>query len=113
MEEQNKLTVYSNLSKSDSNIDTEEIFDKYTKKQKIFNEHKKINNKVIELTFDSNQIVDNNNYKTLCKYIKKNYNDIRNMLYQKKIIKNKNIPFRILFHIYVNYLNNDMELIFL
>ena len=33
--------------------------------------------------------------------------------YIKKIIKNKNIPFRILFHIYVNYLNNDMELVFL
>ncbi len=114
MEEQNKLTIYSNLSNSDSNNNTDEIFDKYTKKNNESNKNKKFNNKIIELNFDSNQIINNNNnYKKLCKYIKKNYNDICDMLYQKKIIKNKNIPFRILFHIYVNYLNNDMELVFL
>ena len=116
MEEQNKLTVYSNLSKSDSNIDTEELFDKYTKYTKgneELNKNKNFNNKIIELNFDSNQIVDNNIYKSICKYIKKNYNHISSLLYEKKLIKNKNIPFRILFHIYVNYLNNDMEFIFL
>ena len=31
---------------------------------------------------------------------------------KKKLIKQKNIPYRILFHIYVNYLNNDMKIIF-
>ena len=39
-------------------------------------------------------------------------NEIEDLLYEKKLIKNKDIPYRILFHIYVNYLNNDMKIVF-
>ena len=51
-------------------------------------------------------------YNIINKYIKKNINTIKDLLYEKKLIKNKDIPYRILFHIYVNYLNNDMKIVF-
>ena len=70
------------------------------------------NNDFIDLNFNINKKYDTNNYRILSKYIKKNKDKIIEELYSKSIIKKKDIPYRILFHIYVNYLNNDLEIIF-
>ena len=75
---------------------------------------KQIKNKKnsITLQFTKNTDVDQLKYIIINKYVKKNIESITNLLYDKKLIKQKNIPYRILFHIYVNYLNNDMKIIF-
>lgn len=75
---------------------------------------KKHNNKKnrITLHFTKNTDTDYLKYNIINKYVKKNIVTITDLLYEKKLIKQKNIPYRILFHIYVNYLNNDMKIIF-
>ena len=68
--------------------------------------------KRITLHFTKNNETDYLKYNIINKYVKKNLETIINLLYDKKLIKQKNIPYRLLFHIYVNYLNNDMKIIF-
>jgi hypothetical protein len=89
------LTFYSDSLDSETNIE------------------KKNSDDYIELNFNQNKIVSDENYFSLANYIKINRDKIIEMLYDNKIIKNKKIPFKLLFHIYVNYLNDDLELIFL
>ena len=100
--------VLSNISiNSDpEHIDTNELLNNTNNKQK-----KNKSNK-ITLQFNKNINVDCTKYNIINKYIKKNINTIKDLLYEKKLIKNKDIPYRILFHIYVNYLNNDMKIVF-
>ena len=38
---------------------------------------------------------------------------ITDLLYKKNLIKNKNIPHKLLLHIYVNFLNDDLDIVFL
>ena len=71
-----------------------------------------IKKKYITLQFTKNTDIEHLKYTVINKYVKKNIESITNLLYEKKLIKQKNIPYRILFHIYVNYLNNDMKIIF-
>lgn len=60
-----------------------------------------------------NNILINNNYKyeNLLDYIKCNKIEIVNILYEKKILKNKEVPLLILLNLYANYINNDIEVI--
>lgn len=75
---------------------------------------KKHNNKKNRITLHFTKNIDTNHlkYNIINKYVKKNIVTITDLLYEKNLIKQKNIPYRILFHIYVNYLNNDMKIIF-
>lgn len=67
----------------------------------------------IELIFEKNKYISNSNLDSIKKYIKKNKHEIIELLYEKKLIKNKDIPLKLLMHIYVNYLNDDLEIQFL
>ncbi len=111
---ENKKSTETNnkTEKVEENITKREQIDNITDKKKHYKQKIK-NNEYIDLCFDINKKYETNNYKILSKYIKKNKNNIINELYNKNIIKKKDIPFRILFHIYTNYLNNDLDLVFL
>ena len=87
----------------DYNIHTDNLFDKPKKKS---------SKTKIKLHFKKNINLDQNKYKIINKYIKKNIESIKDLLFKENLIKNKNIPYRILFHIYVNYLNEDLNIIF-
>jgi hypothetical protein len=110
--------VLTNVSENcvHSFVDTETLINRSekTKQTKQTKQTKKIKNKKnsITLQFTKNSEVNNLKYIIINKYVKKNIESITNLLYDKKLIKQKNIPYRILFHIYVNYLNNDMKIIF-
>lgn len=67
----------------------------------------------IELIFEKNKYISNSTVDSIKKYIKKNKQEIIELLYEKKLIKNKDIPLKLLMHIYVNYLNDDLEIQFL
>tara|TARA_B100000401_G_C52707760_1_gene672338 strand:- start:85 stop:675 length:591 start_codon:yes stop_codon:yes gene_type:complete len=64
------------------------------------------------LVFPKTQEVDTSKYNIVNKYVKKNYNYIVNFLYDKNLLKNKSSPYRLVFHIYVNYLHEDLNIIF-
>jgi hypothetical protein len=98
--------VLSNISENDkdSYIHTDTLLK--SKKQK------KIKSTKYTLIFPKTVEVDNNKYKIINKYVKKNYNHIVNLLYDKNLLKNKDSPYRIIFHIYVNYLHEDLNIIF-
>ena len=64
------------------------------------------------LVFPKTREVDTSKYNIINKYIKKNYNYIVNFLYDKNLLKNKSSPYRLVFHIYVNYLHEDLNIIF-
>ena len=98
--------VLSNISENDrdSYIHTDTLLK--SKKQK------KIKSTKYTLIFPKTVEVDNNKYKIINKYVKKNYNHIVNLLYDKNLLKNKDSPYRIVFHIYVNYLHEDLNIIF-
>ena len=100
--------VLSNISENDkdSYICTDTLFK--SKKTKI----KKSKSTKYTLIFPKTIEVDNTKYNIINKYIKKNYNSIVNLLYDKNLLKNKNSPYRIIFHIYVNYLHEDLNIIF-
>ena len=100
--------VLSDISanEKDSYIDTETLF---KSKKKI---KKNIKSRKYKLVFPKTKEIDNNKYIFMNKYVKKNYNNIVDNLYNKKLLKNKNSPYRIVFHIYVNYLNEDLNIIF-
>ena len=75
---------------------------------------KKINKSIkYKLNFPKTEIVNTNIYNKVNKYVKKNYKTIVDTLYEKSLLKNKNSPYRIIFHIYVNYLNEDLNIKFL
>ena len=101
--------VLTNVSENyePSVIDTDTLINRseYTKKSSKKNNH-------ITLNFTKNSDINYLKYNIINKYVKKNIESITNLLYEKKLIKQKNLPYRILFHIYVNYLNNDMKIIF-
>ena len=101
--------VLTNVSENyePSVIDTDTLINRseYTKKSSKKNNH-------ITLHFTKNSDINYLKYNIINKYVKKNIESITNLLYEKKLIKQKNLPYRILFHIYVNYLNNDMKIIF-
>lgn len=101
--------VLTNVSENydPSVIDTDTLINRSENTKKY---HKKTNR--ITLQFTKNTDTDHLKYTIINKYVKKNIESITNLLYEKKLIKQKNIPYRILFHIYVNYLNNDMKIIF-
>ena len=98
--------VLSNISDNDkdSYIHTDTLLK--SKKQK------KIKSTKYTLVFPKTVEVDNNKYNIINKYVKKNYNHIVNLLYDKNLLKNKDSPYRIVFHIYVNYLHEDLNIIF-
>lgn len=101
--------VLTNVSenKDHSFIDTETLINR-SENTKQYDKKKKY----ITLEFTKNTDIEHLKYTVINKYVKKNIESITNLLYEKKLIKQKNIPYRILFHIYVNYLNNDMKIIF-
>ena len=101
--------VLTNVSenKDHSVIDTETLINR-SENTKQYDKKKKY----ITLQFTKNTDIEHLKYTVINKYVKKNIESITNLLYEKKLIKQKNIPYRILFHIYVNYLNNDMKIIF-
>tara|TARA_B100000401_G_scaffold437648_1_gene383760 strand:- start:71 stop:688 length:618 start_codon:yes stop_codon:yes gene_type:complete len=108
-----KENTGSNIN-SEGTISSNKTTDEDLSTNKNNNYRDKIkNNQYIDLEFDANKKYTTDNYLVISKYLKKNKNIIIDELYNKKIIKKKTLPFRILFHIYVNYLNNDLELIFL
>tara|TARA_Y100000816_G_C26097128_1_gene580817 strand:- start:2196 stop:2657 length:462 start_codon:yes stop_codon:yes gene_type:complete len=86
-------------------IDTDTLLNKKAKK----------NNKSIKYTlnFPKTQSVNINIYNKINKYVKKNYKTVVDTLYEKNLLKNKNSPYRLVFHIYVNYLNEDLNIKFL
>ena len=86
-------------------IDTDTLLNKKAKK----------NNKSIKYTlnFPKTHSVNTNIYNKINKYVKKNYKTVVDTLYEKKLLKNKNSPYRLVFHIYVNYLNEDLNIKFL
>ncbi len=98
--------VLSNVSENEKHsiIDTETLL--YAKKQK----NKTNKSTKYSLHFPKTVVVDNNKYTILNKYVKKNYNTIVDLLYKKNLLKNKNSPYRIVYHIYVNYLNEDLNI---
>lgn len=100
--------VLSDISENDkdSYIDTDTLF-----KSKKINK-KDIKSTKYKLIFPKTKEIDNNKYIIINKYVKKNYNNIVNILYNKNLLKNKSSPYRIVFHIYVNYLNEDLNIIF-
>lgn len=86
-------------------IDTDTLLNKKSKK---------INKSIkYTLNFPKTQSVNTNIYNKINKYVKKNYKTIVDTLYEKKLLKNKNSPYRLVFHIYVNYLNEDLNIKFL
>lgn len=101
--------VLTNVSENydPSVIDTDTLINRSENTKKY---HKKTNR--ITLQFTKNTDTDHLKYTIINKYVKKNIESITNLLYDKKLIKQKNIPYRLLFHIYVNHLNNDMKIIF-
>lgn len=101
--------VLSNVSENQdlSIIDTDTLINRSENTKK----YKKKDTR-IKLQFTKNIDIDHLKYNIINKYVKKNIVTITDLLYEKKLIKQKNIPYRILFHIYVNYLNNDMKIIF-
>jgi hypothetical protein len=50
-------------------------------------------------------------YNNLLSYLLKNKIEIIDMLYKKKILKNKCVPIKILVNLFVNYINNDIKII--
>ena len=104
--------VLTNVSENcvHSFADTDTLINRSEKTKKTKKTKKQKNS--ITLHFTKNTDVDHLKYIIINKYVKKNIETITNLLYDKKLIKQKNIPYRILFHIYVNYLNNDMKIIF-
>lgn len=89
------LTIYSDSSQDNEN-----------------NNH--VNEKnYIELIFEKNKYISNSYLHSIKRYIKKNKEEIIELLYEKNIIKSKDIPLKLLMHIYVNYLNDDLEIQFL
>jgi len=102
--------VLSNVSENEkhSMIDTDTLL--YArKKSKLDSEHK--TGYKYTLDFPRTEIISNDKYNKLNKYVKKNYKYIVDLLYNKKLLKNKNTPYRIVYHIYVNYLNEDLNII--
>jgi hypothetical protein len=86
-------------------IDTDTLLNKKSKK---------INKSIkYTLNFPKTQSVNTNIYNKINKYVKKNYKTIVDTLYEKNLLKNKNSPYRLVFHIYVNYLNEDLNIKFL
>ena len=101
--------VLSNVSENyePSNMDTNTLINRSEGSKK-----KTKKNRII-LNFPKNTATDNYiKYNIINNHVKKNITMIQDLLYKKNIIKNKNIPYRLLFHIYVNYLNNDLNLVF-
>lgn len=101
--------VLSNVSENEKHsiIDTDTLL--YAKKQ---NKNKSVKSNKYTLNFPKTEIVDNTKYNRINKYVKKNYKSIVDLLYSKNLLKNKSTPYRIVFHIYVNYLNEDLNIIF-
>ena len=101
--------VLSNISENydPSNLDTDTLLKRTQMKKNKNNKKQKI-----VLQFNKTKNIDHIRYSIINNYIKKNINSIKDLLYNKNLIKNKDIPYRILFHIYVNYLNDDMKIIF-
>ena len=102
--------VLSNISENydPSNLDTDTLLKRTQIKKNKNNKKQKI-----VLQFNKTKNIDHIRYSIINNYIKKNINSIKDyLLYSKNLIKNKDIPYRILFHIYVNYLNDDMKIIF-
>ena len=101
--EETDLVINKNSSENIEEFNTEELLNK----DKLISD----NPEFYTLYFKKNNS-NTNNYFKFAQYLKKNRNTITDLLYKHNIIKNKNIPFRLLFHIYVNFLNNDIEIIF-
>ena len=101
--------VLSNVSENEKHsiIDTDTLL--YAKKQ---NKNKSVKSNKYTLDFPKTELVDNTKYNKINKYVKKNYKSIVDLLYSKNLLKNKSTPYRIVFHIYVNYLNEDLNIIF-
>jgi len=101
--EESDLLINKNSSENIEEYNTEELLNKnklISDKSEFYTLHFKKNSS------------NTDNYFKFALYLKKNRNMITDLLYQHNIIKNKNIPFRLLFHIYINFLNNDIEIIF-
>ena len=102
----NKVVYFRN------NMDEFLAMDKLKEDEKQINKSNKSNKSTkYSLHFPKTVVVDNNKYTIINKYVKKNYNTIVDLLYNKKLLKNKNSPYRIVYHIYVNYLNEDLNII--
>lgn len=98
--------VLSNISENDkdSYIHTDTLLKSKKPKKTKSTKHTLVFPKTIE--------IDNSKYNIINKYVKKNYKNIVELLYNKNLLKNKNSPYRIVFHIYVNYLHEDLNIIF-
>lgn len=65
-----------------------------------------------KLYFKKDILEDLSVYQRATRLVKKNRNKIIDTLYEHKIIKNKSIPHKLLFHIYFNLLNDDIDIEF-
>ena len=70
------------------------------------------NDTIHKLYLKKNILEDLSVYQRANRLVKKNRNKISDTLYEHKIIKNKAIPHKLLFHIYFNFLNDDIEVEF-
>ena len=107
-----KLTeTFNKLDKINENniIDLKDNLDNNTNNKN--NNVKKNTNNYFNLKDNNIKDLDKNIYYKLYIYVLINKNYIINTLFEKNIIKNKSIPFSILFNIYINYINNDIILI--
>jgi len=101
--EETDLVINKNSSENIEEFNTEELLNK----DKLISD----NPEFYTLYFKKNNS-NTNNYFKFAQYLKKNRTMVTDLLYKYNIIKNKNIPFRLLFHIFINFLNNDIEIIF-
>ena len=128
----NKLTENKNISRSSNNIINNTILEENNtknnkdEKEKIkelnknnkdekekIKELKKNNEKIIILKKKKIKNIEKENYNKLLYYLLENKKKVIDMLYKKKILKNKCVPIKILINLFVNYINNDIEIILL
>ena len=81
-----------------------------TDEKEVLNKKKKKDKNVIILKRPKINIINKDCYKNILRYINKNKIEVQNMLYKKKILRNKNVPMKLLFTLFVNYINNDIEI---
>ena len=92
--------------------DIEKKNDKKDKKSKKNKKNRKSKNNKDTIKLKNNILINNNyKYENLLNYIKCNKIKIINILYEKNLLKNKEVPLLILLNLYANYINNDIEII--
>lgn len=102
----------NNIERDIDIVNDIEINNNDNKKSKKSKKNKKNKNNKDTVKLKNNILINNNyKYEKLLDYIKCNKIKIINILYEKKILKNKEVPLLILLNLYANYINNDIEII--